>query len=293
MDRTDKVLITLLCVYVGLAVLGMADTLWVFAVDSAADALSPNPPQSAQSPTSGNASIRIQTDTNQKAAYITLTTPIGEWSRWFHHTELAPWNVSACGYIYEQFSRPYEVQTNQSQQVFRSDENFGHWESVRFRMSDTPANRTDRIPLVIIYRSWPQPVQGPQGVDSCAPYYPPPSSVIPPPPPRIPSVLTPQADVAPQSGISGLWDLRYESQPDGVVITTIRLNLNGTQIEGNGEKIGDLWRGRGEFDGRTGYYIWTLPNGRGGRTEIYLDEEGFLHGKVRGASNWDYRGTRR
>jgi hypothetical protein len=56
---------------------------------------------------------------------------------------------------------------------------------------------------------------------------------------------------------------------------------------------GDGWEGEGEFDGRRGYYRWIFTDGKTGRTEIFLDGEGILHGRVRGAGiDWDYQAAR-
>lgn len=91
------------------------------------------------------------------------------------------------------------------------------------------------------------------------------------------------------SPISGYWVLRPEGQPDMSPVTSQRINVDGARLLVSG----DGWYGEGEFDGRSGYYRWTFTEGRTGRTEIYLDGDGVLHGKVRGSGiDWDYQATR-
>lgn len=53
-------------------------------------------------------------------------------------------------------------------------------------------------------------------------------------------------------------------------------------------------RGVGEFDGRKGFYEAVDPNGARARTELLLDENGVLHGKVRrtGVHQWDFVGQK-
>ena len=53
-------------------------------------------------------------------------------------------------------------------------------------------------------------------------------------------------------------------------------------------------RGVGEFDGRKGFYETVDANGARARTELLLDENGVLHGKVRGTGvhQWDFVGKK-
>ena len=73
---------------------------------------------------------------------------------------------------------------------------------------------------------------------------------------------------------------------------TLTFTLNGKRLMVYA--LGQSWLGVGEFDGRTGYYEYRLPNGALARTEIVLNENGVLHGKVRGAgvADSDFVGER-
>lgn len=96
-------------------------------------------------------------------------------------------------------------------------------------------------------------------------------------------------EVAPASSISGYWVLRPEGQPDALPVTSQQINMEGSRLMISG----DGWHGEGEFDGRKGYYFWIFTDGKTGRTEIGLDGEGILHGKVRGSGiDWNYQATR-
>jgi hypothetical protein len=49
------------------------------------------------------------------------------------------------------------------------------------------------------------------------------------------------------------------------------------------------WKGNGVVNGDEGYYDWVFTDGKKGRTTFRIDEEGNLHGMVRGSGlNWDY-----
>jgi uncharacterized protein (TIGR02996 family) len=92
----------------------------------------------------------------------------------------------------------------------------------------------------------------------------------------------------PPRDIAGRWILRPEGQPFAVPPPWMIIELEGTALRVHG----DGWSGEGTFDGERGSYDWRLVDGRGGRTECFLDEQGELHGQVRGAEfNWDYRAT--
>lgn len=99
----------------------------------------------------------------------------------------------------------------------------------------------------------------------------------------------PAKEIAHVSHISGYWVLRPEGQPDMLPVTSQRISVDGARLLVSG----DGWYGEGEFDGRSGYYKWAFTDGRTGRTEIFLDGDGVLHGKVRGSGiDWDYQATR-
>ena len=49
------------------------------------------------------------------------------------------------------------------------------------------------------------------------------------------------------------------------------------------------WTGMGILEGREGLYEWELPDGKTGKTTFVVDEEGSIHGCVRGGGvDWDY-----
>jgi len=53
------------------------------------------------------------------------------------------------------------------------------------------------------------------------------------------------------------------------------------------------WEGHGAIEGEKGYYDWTFPDGKKGRTTITVTADGNLLGEVRGAGiDWDYVGKR-
>ena len=49
------------------------------------------------------------------------------------------------------------------------------------------------------------------------------------------------------------------------------------------------WQGQGVIKGNTGHYDWVFPDGKTGRTTITIDDDGVIHGQVRGSGlYWDY-----
>jgi regulation of enolase protein 1 (concanavalin A-like superfamily) len=93
----------------------------------------------------------------------------------------------------------------------------------------------------------------------------------------------------PEGNLSGQWFLRPQNRPSSSPTTSMRIQLNGRRllVEGSG------WTGEGEFDGQRGFYNWRFTDGKIGRTDIYLDDKGVLHGQVRGSGlDWDFMATR-
>jgi uncharacterized caspase-like protein len=109
---------------------------------------------------------------------------------------------------------------------------------------------------------------------------------------RIESLKSRVAVVAPPElrlqKIIGRWALRRESQPNSRPITSFIVEAGGEGII----VLGDSWKGYGNFDGKTGSYHWVFTNGKSGQTTFHMDDDGALHGQVRGAGiDWDYIGT--
>jgi hypothetical protein len=106
------------------------------------------------------------------------------------------------------------------------------------------------------------------------------------------AAVIPRADTAPvlkTAGIAGRWILRRENLPPDDRVTWMRVELAGSDIE----VFGESWRGKGKFDGRSGYYDWQFVDGRTGTTRIQLDDTGVLHGTVVGSEiDWSYWATR-
>jgi len=49
------------------------------------------------------------------------------------------------------------------------------------------------------------------------------------------------------------------------------------------------WSGQGSVQGSSGYYSWNFQDGKTGQTTFTIDNNGNLHGQVRGSGvNWDY-----
>ena len=100
--------------------------------------------------------------------------------------------------------------------------------------------------------------------------------------------------------IEGQWNLRREGGDPtleklfggSAPMETLTMTLAGQRLTVTARQGG--WIGVGEFDGRKGYYESRLRNGARARTEIVLDENGVLYGKVRGAgvAEMDFVGER-
>lgn len=49
------------------------------------------------------------------------------------------------------------------------------------------------------------------------------------------------------------------------------------------------WVGKGKISGPNGYYDWEFPDGRMGRTRVFLDSSDMLFGWVKGGRlDWTY-----
>jgi hypothetical protein len=106
---------------------------------------------------------------------------------------------------------------------------------------------------------------------------------------REPALPSQRKGEIPAAEISGSWTLRAEGKPGSNAVGSMNLDLQGTKLLA----WGNSWRGEGQFAGRAGFYEWRFNDGRAGRTDVSVDDNGVIHGKVRGSGlDWNYEGTR-
>lgn len=111
------------------------------------------------------------------------------------------------------------------------------------------------------------------------------------------SLLT-SIPAAAESDVTGVYDLRSEGFTDGPVVARMSVtHQKGTEFRiGVADPTGSAatdWSGFGVLEGKGGYYDWTFPDGKKGRTTFTRDTDGTWHGAVRGAGiDWDYMATR-
>ena len=96
-----------------------------------------------------------------------------------------------------------------------------------------------------------------------------------------------------KKGIAGNWDLTSRDFPNAYPVGNITLGLEGETLF----VCGRYWKGKGQFDGKKGYYDWKNYDGQKGRTEFYLGDDGNIYGDVTNFDdpddNWQYIGTRK
>lgn len=94
----------------------------------------------------------------------------------------------------------------------------------------------------------------------------------------------------PKLKIDGDWVLRDENQPQSEDVVRMTIYVDGKKLVA----FGDSWRGEGSFDGRRGFYNFRDTDGQTGRTDFFIDENGALHGKVRGSGmGWNFIAMRK
>jgi hypothetical protein len=100
---------------------------------------------------------------------------------------------------------------------------------------------------------------------------------------------TPQDD---PHRISGSWVVRREGQPFSNPDSTMIIDVWGQKIVVRGAG----WSGRGSFDGVSGRYDWSFPDGRTGVTTFtinYRDSTLHLHARGSDGRAWDWMASRR
>src|SRR5262245_58122768 len=86
--------------------------------------------------------------------------------------------------------------------------------------------------------------------------------------------------------LTGVYSLAHKGSPDAGIVQLKIWNQKGKTfsigidiVTGN---RGVDWEGRGVIEGERGYYDWTFPDGKSGRTTFLVDKNGHIHGEVRG-----------
>ena len=101
-------------------------------------------------------------------------------------------------------------------------------------------------------------------------------------------VLCATAPALAQPQLENTYDLYDQSNRSWSVITTMTIfNQKGSFFLIQG----DRWGGSGNVSGSSGYYDWKFLDGKSGRTTFTVQDNGNLHGQVRGPGkglNWDY-----
>jgi predicted Ser/Thr protein kinase len=92
----------------------------------------------------------------------------------------------------------------------------------------------------------------------------------------------------PAFDITGKWYLRKEGE-GSEVRAWVTFRRTGNRLIA----VGDGWAAAGEFDGKKGYYSWEFADAKSGKTTLFVDDKGRLHGQVRGSGiDWDYIAAR-